>query len=398
MKEKSRKCTGQNEYRIHVIEDIRSIQDIRNSWKDMQWHPNADIDYFLLILKLRKEILKPYILVLSKDNIPITLLVGRVEEIRIQYKIGYKTIFAPKVRQLSFIYGGFMGDKSYIHTEMLISEVVNLLKMGEADVAFFNSLKVDSDIYHLTRAKPGIFCRDYILEISLHWKMTLPNLINEFYNKMSAKHRYWLRRMSRLLEKDYAGEIIFKYYQKKDQVDQLCIDAERIAEKTYQKEIGVGFIDNIEMRERLMLSADYGWLRGYLLYASGRPCAFWIGTLYHNICYLDYTGYDSDFQKYEPGTILFTKMIEDLCNHNIKTIDFGFGDALYKQRFGDENCKESSVYIYAPTLKGIVLNIKRILTTFIALCLSYIIKRMQLYNKIKKIWRKRLLSKPKKAD
>ena len=35
------------------------------------------------------------------------------------------------------------------------------------------------------------------------------------------------------------------------------------------------------------------------------------------------------------------KMLDDLCGLKVKEIDFGFGDALYKNRYGDESWENS---------------------------------------------------------
>ena len=142
--------------------------------------------------------------------------------------------------------------------------------------------------------------------------MTSPDSLDDFLKKMTSKHRYWLRRLPRVLERDYSGKVTYKCYQRGDDLDRLFVDAEEIAKKTYQRDLGAGFVDNAEMRQRLFLSADKGRLRAYLLYVDDKPCAFWIGTLYGKVFYLDFTGYDAAFKRYEPGTILLMWVIEDL--------------------------------------------------------------------------------------
>ncbi len=160
--------------------------------------------------------------------------------------------------------------------------------------------------------------------------------------------------------------------------------------KTYQRGLGAGFINNDETRRRLQLSGDRGWLRAYILYVDGEPCAFWFGTLYKETFHLDFTGYDQKYRKYEPGTILFVTMIESLCEDEVKAIDFGFGDAFYKQRFGDSSWEEASVYIFGRTARGILLNILRTLTALIVLNAEKIVARYNLREKMKKWWRLRI--------
>ncbi|GAF75893.1 unnamed protein product, partial [marine sediment metagenome] len=51
------------------------------------------------------------------------------------------------------------------------------------------------------------------------------------------------------------------------------------------------------------------------------------------------------------------KMFEALClEKNVDAIDFGFGDAQYKESFSDVSWMEASVYIFAPRLYPLVVN------------------------------------------
>jgi CelD/BcsL family acetyltransferase involved in cellulose biosynthesis len=85
------------------------------------------------------------------------------------------------------------------------------------------------------------------------------------------------------------------------------------------------------------------------------------------------------------------KMIEDLAKNNVAEIDFGSGDALYKQRFGDHNWNESSVFIYAPTTKGIFLNAIRFTNTILHQYAVRLAEKTNILQKIKRLWRDRLI-------
>ena len=154
--------------------------------------------------------------------------------------------------------------------------------------------------------------------------------------------------------------------------------------------MGAGFNDSELTRRTLSLLATKGLLRSYFLYVNEKPCAYWIGTLYGNVFHLDYTAYDPAFQKNEPGTVLFMKMIDDLCRLKVKEIDFGFGDALYKNRYGDESWEESSVYIFSPKWKGAKLNVYWTLTGKIHQYSKDMAKKAQILQKIKTGWRRKI--------
>ena len=49
---------------------------------------------------------------------------------------------------------------------------------------------------------------------------------------------------------------------------------------------------------------------------------------------------------------MLAKLIEDLCADESHTLDYGFGDADYKRRFGDASWLEEDVLVYAPRRRG----------------------------------------------
>jgi len=168
-------------------------------------------------------------------------------------------------------------------------------------------------------------------------------------------------------------------------------DVESVARKTYQRGIGVGFVDTEEMRACLGLLARGGRLRAHLLYAAGEPRAFWVGTVHGHTFHSNFMGYDPGLSQYSPGMFLVMRVIEDLCSQEgqgrIREIDFGLGDAQYKRVLGDTQWGEASVYIYAPTLKGISLNALRTSGVLIDTILRAALERARLFLTIKRLWR-----------
>lgn len=378
-------------YETKVARSIEEVEALRSIWQGMQFHPNTDIDYYLAVVGTKEKILKPHVILLSKNGAPEALAIGRLETRNIGITIGYKSLFKLEVPCLTILYNGLLGNWSNETSNALISELIGSLRRREADLAWLNLLRSDSQIYGLARSKPNLLCRDHIVETNTHWKMTLPGSLDEFLQGMTAKHRYWLKRLPKVIEKDFAGKVSYEYYRSPGKLERLFTDAEEIAQKTYQRDLNAGFMDNHEMRRRLALSAEKGWLRSYLLYIDEKPCAFWIGTLYGNTFHLDFTGYDPSYKRYEPGTILFMKMLEDLAQNKVKEMDFGSGDAQYKQRFGDYHWNESSVFIYAPTIKGVFLKAIRFSNTALH---EYAVKfaaKTNILQKTKRLWRDKLI-------
>jgi CelD/BcsL family acetyltransferase involved in cellulose biosynthesis len=137
-------------------------------------------------------------------------------------------------------------------------------------------------------------------------------------------------------------------------------DLEYVAERSYQRAMGVGFEDTAELRGCWDLAASKGWLRVCVLYAGGKPCAFWTGVACCGTLWCDYMAYDRQFASYSPGAYLVLQSFGELCDtrmeHGIREISLGPGDSHLKSLLGCSCHQEKSVYLYAPTLRGVALN------------------------------------------
>jgi CelD/BcsL family acetyltransferase involved in cellulose biosynthesis len=112
----------------------------------------------------------------------------------------------------------------------------------------------------------------------------------------------------------------------------------------------------------------------------------------------DYVAYDGEFGKYSPGMFLIVKVIEGFCDGNregVARIDFATGHAQYKQVLANQEWQEDSVYIFAPSAKGISLNLVRSLVCAIDQAAKKMLARTNLLQRIKKRWR--AAARPKEA-
>lgn len=69
-------------------------------------------------------------------------------------------------------------------------------------------------------------------------------------------------------------------------------------------------------------------------------------------------------------------------------MDYGFGHALYKSKFGTNHWVEENVCIYAPRLRPVLINIA--MSADIAFCriLNHVAKALNMDSWIKRNWRK----------
>lgn len=374
---------------IQVLRSVAEIEEFRSHWVKMQWHPNSDIDFYRLVLQSMPVTTSPYVLVQWQEGEPKAILIGRIERSRLSVRIGYTTIRGPKSRQITFIYGGLLGEPSRMDCELLVTRIMDSLGAGEADVVFFNHLRTDSELYRALTQMPRFYCRDFCSSTQVHQHMSMPASVDELRKRISPKVRGTLRWRANKFVKAHS-EIEIACLSKPADLDRMIRDVECIAVHTYQRGLGAGFQNSPDELKRLRMKAERGWLRTYVLYADGKPCAFWSGTLYAETFHSDFMGYDPAYRQYSPGMYLIMRVIEEFCSEGksrqVKAIDFGLGDAEYKRMLSDQEWQDASPYIFAPTLRGAALNAYRTPLMQIDKYGRKVIST-DLEAKIKRIWR-----------
>ena len=385
--------------KIVTATNFEEIEAIRPIWEQMQRNeprpvPNADIDRYISAVKTRGDDVQPHIMVMKCDGRPVAIMIGRIEQRRLDLKLGYKTLFSPALRCLSIVYGGIIGQPSAELSEVLIGELMKKFCSLKVDVLFFNRLKTETAFYQFVRKMPSLLKRDYFPKIEDHWRMSVPENIDQFYSARKRGHRYKLRKSIRKFEEKYPSDSMFIKYTAKNEVDDFVTTVADISSKTYQSALGVGVVNDEKTKSLLKEDAMQGWFRGNILLADSKPCAFLLGLVYKKVYYGICTGYDPAFRPYWPGTIIFLKVLESLCaDPSIEMIDFYFGDAWYKKSYGTEHWPEASAYIFAPRLYPVIINVLRNSVGGVNTGLKYVVKKFGAVDRIKRRWRNLLLPK-----
>lgn len=389
-------CDG---WEIVVAKSIEEIEAVREIWERMQREelypaPNAYIDNYLSVVNSMKDSVQPYVMIVRRNDEPKAMVIGRIGKQVIPCNVGYTSIFNISLRCLTVVYRGILGRPNTETCSVLIKELIRLLRRGQADVIMFNHLPVDSEIYNLARSVPSLLCRNYFPVRHLHWKSSLPDSYEEFLSSRSKNTRHNVRRYQGRLVDKYGDRLSFKCFTEKSQIDQLFKDTVEVAEKTYQHGLGSTFVDDTVTRSIVKLFVERHLMAGYVLYIDDKPYAFWNGIRYGKTFFTWTTGYDPAFQTDRLGLILLVKLIEALCkNQNVNVIDFGFGDAQYKQNFCDISWVEATPYIFAPRLYPTLVNALRNSTMAVDAGLKYVVNKASAVAWIKRKWRHLLQTK-----
>lgn len=385
--------TANENYRVESFTSIEQLKSLRKFWELSQYYPSADFDFFSLIVQVRNNVMSPCVLILFRNNEPIALLAGRIQKEYIAIRFGYIRLIKIPVRQLIFVSGGFMGERNDANLTRLLRFMKDLLRNMRLDMAVFENLKVGSlELEVLSQIFKGPL-RCFTLGESKHWLLKITNNWDAFLMARSKKHRYWLKRLPKVLDREYGEEWKIKIYTQPHEVRDFVINADIVAAKTYQRALGVGFRHDLETLQRIELDASRARLRGYILFIKNEPKAFWYCFIYNGTIYSAATGYDPNYRSFELGTILLMKIFQDSCETESDVIDFGEGDADYKQRFGTFLFTETTCCVPSTSVHSFYLCSLIKLTSFATQISKVILSRLNLLQSIKTSWRKSLIEK-----
>jgi CelD/BcsL family acetyltransferase involved in cellulose biosynthesis len=318
---------------------------------------NADPDIFLTVTAEAGA--SPFVLLAERDSAPCAILVARLVNTTLPVRLGYRLVYSPRVRSLTVVQGGLVTADDDEAVRSLFHEARAVLARGEADVLRMRRLRVGSHLHRLSHDHASWPTRGHEEPPSLRWRLRLPESLDEVLKHQSGRTRSNHRRYARKLEDELGDRLSFHVYRGSGDLERVMRDAEKVSRLTYQHRLGAGLAHAFERRV-LEIGAGRGWLRAYVLSVDDEPRAFWIGLAYRGVFFTGPTGYDPSLAHLRLGTYVLMKMLEDLCADSaVEQVDYGIGDAEYKRHFGSESWLEEDRLVFAPSLRGVRVNMTR---------------------------------------
>lgn len=391
-------------WEVTVARSLKEVEAIRTIWEEMQskeCYPiiNSDIDRYISVVEGNDRETEWYVMLARKNSRPIAMTIARIQQVPIELKLGYKTFLSPTLKCLGVTYGGIIGQLTKNVCEMFVKELMKALSRGEADIIRFNHLRTDSQMYRAAKAIPGFLCRNHFSKMEPHWQTFIPNHADKVQKMVSKKHQRDIARCVRKLEKACSGPVDIVSYHENDDLEEFIHIASRIANSTYKGALGVGFSNNALTRSLIWQSEKNKWLRAYVLYAGTEPVAFELGSVYSNVYFAQQASFDPRWRSYGPGTILQLRIFKELSREReVNIYDYGTGDAVYKRRFGDNYWQEASVYIFAPRVYPVAVNMLQSAIAGLSLGLNRLSDKAGITIWLKRRWRDHLQSKSKQEE
>ena len=373
---------------VRVIRTTVELDSIRGVWANWCKNPEADVDLFLLSAEADSKVIRPHVIVVFRNGTPDCMLVGRLDTGFQKMKVGYATVFRPHIRRLVFLSGGYLGNQTQENSALVVTEICKSLKSGEADCAELRQVPLESSLFMEARTRPGFFLRQHFRTEYVHRYLELPDSFEDYLQALPRKQRHEARRHARLLGKDFPQGTHIHCYRNEQEIGQLAEDVKKVHATSYQGNLGVGYSDSEGTRARLRAAARKDVLRGCVLYVSKEPVAYFIGFKFQETLFGQVLGFNPQFQKYSPGLQILLHAIEESCEPaaGVNVVDLGWGDRYYKQAVCNRSSMQSPVQVFAPTWKGLRLNVEKSMVAWFDTRLKRWLALAGITDYIRKLW------------
>ncbi|MBL8729240.1 MAG: GNAT family N-acetyltransferase [Planctomycetes bacterium] len=377
-------------YGIEIVDSTAAIDRFEDFHREHHAHPESHFDLVRAAMQNGRTAL-PFFVMVSRDGAPCLLLVAQVARGRLPWRLGYRTIHSSRACTIEVLQGGWLGDCSPPCLEFLCDQLYEVLRRGGADAIHLRHVPAGSDVHRIFARRPPWPWRDRVPAKSRNWKLSLPASYAAWLQAQPKREREDNKRYDKRIRKEFGARVRVELIDAGSDVDRAAALLEGIARKTYQRGIGAGFRDSADARSRWRAAALQDALDVRVLWLDDQPVAFTVGFLFDGTLWLEHLGYDPALRRFRPGMFLLHRTIEELASRgNVHTIDFGIGDADYKRRVCDRSREDVSIYLFAPTLRGLWLSSMRSAANLIGRAGVACLHRLGLLPWFKSRWRRAL--------
>jgi hypothetical protein len=348
--------------------------------------PNTDPDRYLATLEALGPGVHQHLASFADGR---GIIVGRQQLRRTKYRLGYVNIPSPKLKCLDIVYEGVVGSDEPPLADAARSYLQDQL-IADFDLITLNHVRVDSPLMTRLREMGG-----ELDIVEPHWVLPLvPRSFEKTLEHRTGKHRGNLRRLDKKLCEQFGGDVTVREFSRSEDIDEFLMLCAGITARSYHGAIGAGVVDNALWRSILHVEASAKRWIGFVLIAKGQPIAYDTGVVYDGTYHLEATSYLPEHRALGPGTVLLMRVIKELCERELTKLDFGFGDAEYKQSNGTVSWNEATVRLYGRSLRARSSRQLGLFTT--KLSGSTVARRV--VPAIKREWRKLLSKRDRRGD
>ena len=335
-------------YHVETARTEHEVEQLRDWWQEMPiTDVDANIDYFLTVVRTDPSVRRPHVMRITPDGEEPVLVVARLVDQRFGATVSGTRTGSITAPALVVSFNGVVGASSAAQHRAATAAVADALAAREADVAVFQKTDRTGELFsHLV--SHGSRLRRLARPVESSWTARLPDSWDALLAARSSKSRRQIRFDDNKLRRVYGDRLRMRRLDLPEHSNRLFPDVSAVAARSYQRGLGVSLLDSGVQEALIDLARDQGWLRVWMLYIDERPVAFWWGIRHAGVLSIGSPGYLPEYSKDRVGYYVLRRMLEDAANDpGTQVIDFGTGDADYKERFGDLRSEVTDVLLFA---------------------------------------------------
>jgi CelD/BcsL family acetyltransferase involved in cellulose biosynthesis len=342
-------------YRLEIADTVDDVERLRPLWERLEvTNVDADLDYFLTVVGADPSVLSPYVLTITRPGSSPVLVVARLADERFGIRAGYRSLRGPRARCLVVSFDGILGVSTPADRAAVMDALRTVLDSRVADAVLMRKFDTAGWLPEYAAAMRPRLLRMLQPEVMLR-STTLPDSWEGLLAQRSAKSRRQIRYDDNKVRRRLAGRLTLRRLDRPEEVGRLA-DVQDVAARSYQAGIGASVADHPVQQAMFKVAADHGWLRVWMAYVDDEPAAFWWGIVRQGVLLIGSPGFDPRFAEYRLGYYTLRRMLEDSCaDPEIDEIDYGPGDADYKERFGTQTRTARDVLLFARRPRSILL-------------------------------------------
>lgn len=346
-------------------------------------------DYLLSFFKNTPSIMYWEVLIARINNRIISVSPVYIKHQDFPIKFSVYNVYKYQLKALKFVGGRIsftenLDDKSRCQ---VINQHISTIHNG-FDLAYLEAIQHDDYLFKHFKEKNTFIVSPAASEPGIVHRIDFPHSWDVYLASMTKKRRYNLKRNIRILKDEFKDQVMFKVFQSSDDVEVFYAWLDQIYSKTWQSKT-MGHKKRLGTHDQIFDQqiAQSGSFLSYILFVENSAVAFVRGYLHKGDYNFEEIGFDQGWSKYNVGNVLNMMMLEHLMSlpFKVNSLDFGYGDNVYKQVFGNKKTAVFNIYFYKAHSKAhFILLQSRFFNRLYLICKS-IIEASNLTHFVRKI-------------
>ena len=235
---------------------------------------------------------------------------------------------------------------------------------------------------------------DYLRYVPLQYEHCYIDLgwtFEEYRQKFSSKTRSTIQRKIRKFTNYCGGKLEWRAYRTPAEIPDFFALARTVSTRTYQERmLDIGLPDDDQFLSDSVALAAEDRLRAFILFHGSRPVSYLYCPEEQGVVTYAFLGYDPDYRRWSPGTILQWLAIEQLFEERkFRFFDFTEGTSDHKRLFATHYRLCANVFFVRRSLRNSLLIRSHRLSQTITTGIGNILDRTGLKTKLRNLLRSR---------